>query len=237
MIAVIQAGGKGARLRPYTLVLPKPLMPVAGVPVIELLIKWLRKNGVHRTYITTGYLSHLIRSVCGDGGRWDMDIEYTEESEPLGTMGPLHLLGPERLVSTFLVLNGDVITDLNLRDFIRRHRQSGSLVTVAITSKDIKVNLGVLDCDNGFMVGFREKPLMDFNVSMGVYCMEPGVLDLIPRGVPFGFDDLMHTMIERKLPVAVYRHRGLWIDIGLPEDFQRAQDLVLENGSSLLGVQ
>jgi len=115
MKAVIQAGGRGVRLRPYTFLLPKPLMPVGDLPVIELLLKWLRRWGVKKTYITIGYLGNLIRSLCGDGSQWDIEIVYSQEPEPLGTIGPLRLI-KDQLTETFFTLNGDLITDLNLRE-------------------------------------------------------------------------------------------------------------------------
>ncbi len=228
MRAVIQAGGKGSRLRPYTLVLPKPLMPVGEYPVIEMLLKWLCRNGIQDVSITIGYLGHLIRSLCGDGRQWDMDISYSEEPKPLGTIGPL-LLIKEQLAETFLVLNGDLITDLQLRDFIAHHKKQNCLVTIATTLKDVKVDLGVLDCDNGCVTSFREKPELKFRVSMGIYCLEPKILELIPNGVPFGFDDLMYRMLEKNLPVCTYDHTGLWMDIGREEDFQCAQETFLKN--------
>lgn len=235
MKAVIQAGGKGTRLKPHTLVLPKPLMPVGGGPVIELLLKWLRRNGFDHIFVTIGHLGHLIKSVCGDGNCWDMRIEYCEEKEPLGTVGPLSLLGREKLKDTFLMLNGDLITDLDLRDFIVSHKESNELFSVAVTQKAIKVDLGVLEIVDTRMTGFREKPVIDYNVSMGIYCVEPEVLDMIPKGIPFGFDDLMHTMLDRGIPVNVYKHNGLWMDIGRPEDFLRAQKLVEENVDQING--
>lgn len=228
MKAVIQAGGKGTRLRPYTLVLPKPLMPVGDRPVIEMLIKWLRRNGVDEAYVTIGYLGHLIRAVCGDGSQWDMRIRYSEEPQPLGTVGPLHLIR-EFLDETFLMLNGDLITDLDLRAFTAFHRSHGGLVSVAVASKEVKIDLGVIDRQESRIIGFREKPVMNFLVSMGIYCMEPQVLDLVPHGVPFGFDDLMHLMLDRELPVHVYEHHGIWMDIGRPEDFRQAQKLIEED--------
>lgn len=234
--AVIQAGGMGTRLRPYTLVLPKPLLPVSGTPVLELTLKWLRRNGIEKTFITLGHLGSLIKNICGNGAQWDITIEYSEETQPLGTIGPLLLIGKQRLNNTFLVLNGDLITDLSLRGLVRHHRRGDALVTVAVTAKPIKIDLGVLECQQGRMVDFREKPQMDFTVSMGIYCMEPEVLDLIPHGVPFGFDDLMLTMLDKGLPVNVYEHSGLWLDIGRPDDFQKAQTLVADNLESLCGV-
>ena len=234
MKAVIQAGGKGTRLRPYTLVLPKPLMPVGELPVIEMLLKWLRRSGIEDVYITIGYLGHLIRSLCGDGDQWGMKLTYSEEPEPLGTIGPL-LLIREQLDQTFLVLNGDLITDMDLRAFTTFHRQKQGLVTVATTKKNVQVDLGVIESDNGRIAGFREKPSMDFLVSMGIYCMEPEVLELIPQGVTFGFDNLMHAMLERNLPVYMYQHQGCWMDIGRAEDFQEAQKDFQRNEATMLG--
>lgn len=234
MKAVIQAGGKGTRLRPYTLVLPKPLMPVGDHPVIEMLLKWLRRNGITDASITIGYLGHLIRALCGDGAQWDMNISYSEEPEPLGTVGPLHLIR-EQLNETFLMLNGDLVTDLDLRAFQVFHKEHDGLVSVAVFNKDVHIDLGVIDSKHGRIHAFREKPTLQFQVSMGVYCMEPGVLDLIPNGVPFGFDDLMYTMLERELPVHVFEHSGCWMDIGRPEDFQHAQEVFEKNHQSILG--
>ncbi|MGR6035985.1 MAG: nucleotidyltransferase family protein [Candidatus Nitrosoglobus sp.] len=233
MIAVIQAGGKGTRLRPYTLVMPKPMMPVGDQPVIEVLLKWLRRWGIHKVFITTGYLEHLIRALCGDGSQWDMEIAYSPEPEPLGTIGPLRLLG-DQINETFLVLNGDLITDLDLGAFIAFHRRKGGLVTIGATHKGITIDLGVLDTVDGRLTGFREKPKMEYQVSMGVYCMEPPVLSLIPRGVPFGFDDLAHGMLEKELPIYLYNHEGLWMDIGRKDDFCRAQDGFLRDYKSLI---
>lgn len=222
MKTVIQCGGKGTRLRPYTMILPKPLMPVGSKPVLELLLKWLRRNGTHEAYITTGYLGHLIRSVCGDGSQWDMHITYTQEMEPLGTVGALGLLRGQ-LDSTFLTLNGDVLTDLNLSAFIAAHRRYGGMLTVATTRRAVQIDFGILEERGGRVMTFKEKPLLTYSVSTGVYCMEPSILDLIPTGVPFGFDDLMYEMLGRGAPVHAFLHDGLWLDIGRVEDFQKAQ--------------
>lgn len=235
MKAVIQAGGKGSRLKPYTLVLPKPLMPVGNLPVIEVLLKWLRRNGVKQTVITTGYLGHLLKALCGDGAQWDMRIEYSEESEPLGTVGALDLVR-NQLTETFLVVNGDLLTDLNLRNLISFHHEHGRDLTVGVSQKSVQVDLGVIDTENDTVKGFHEKPAYTYDVSMGVYCMEPAVLDLIPKGVPFGFDDLMHRMLDEKRDVKVYRHKGLWMDVGRPEDFQDAQEMVENGDFSILGI-
>jgi len=235
MKAVIQAGGKGTRLRPYTLILPKPLMPVGNLPVIELLLKWLRRNGIREVFITTGYLGHLLKSLCGDGAQWDMSIKYSEEPEPLGTVGALNLVR-DGLDETFLVLNGDLLTDLDLRAFIQYHRRHGDALTVGVTEKPVKVDLGVIDTEGDRISGFREKPTFSYDVSMGIYCMEPDVLEFIPKGMPFGFDDLMYRMLDQDKPVRVFRHKGLWVDVGRPEDFQKAQELFAQDEFSMLGV-
>ena len=233
MKAVIQAGGKGARLRPYTLLLPKPLMPVGDLPVIEILLKWLRRWGVKKMFITIGYLGQLIRSLCGDGSQWDIEIVYSQEPEPLGTIGPLRLI-KSQLTETFFTLNGDLITDLNLHELKAYHRQNGGLITVAVTEKNITPDLGVVESQNGQMTGFREKPIIKFKASTGIYCMEPQILDLIPDGVPFGFDDLMYAMLDRELPVYIYEHDGLWLDIGREEDFRNAQEGFLRDYKAIV---
>ena len=234
MKAVIQAGGKGTRLRPYTLVLPKPLMPVSGTPVIELLLKWLRRNGTTEAYITTGYLGHLLKALCGDGNQWDMAITYSEEPEPLGTVGALTLLS-EQLDDTFLVLNGDLITDLDISALRKFHDSHDGLLTIGVTSKLVNIDLGVLDLDSHEITAFNEKPTLKYQVSMGVYCMEPGVLEFIPRGVPFGVDNLIHAMLDKNSKVCAYQHDGMWMDIGRPEDFEIAQDVFEENRQLILG--
>jgi mannose-1-phosphate guanylyltransferase len=233
MKAVIQSGGRGTRLRPYTSVLPKPLMPIGARPVLELLLKWLRRNGIEEIFITTGYLGHLIRSFCGDGEQWGIRITYTQEAEPLGTIGPLTLLR-DKLDSTFLVLNGDVLTDLNLSAFLANHRDHGGPLTIATTTRTIKMDYGVVDDANGLVTHFREKPTLSYCVSMGAYCMDPDVLHYIPTGMPFGFDDLIFCIMEKGVPVHTFKHHGLWLDIGRVDDFHKAQEIDWDEQSPCL---
>ena len=225
--AVIQAGGKGTRLRPYTTVLPKPLMPIGSKSVLELLLNWLRRNNVRDVYITTGYLSSLIQAICGDGSQWDLRIKYTHEPEPLGTIGALSLMR-EELDTTFFVINGDVVTDLNLSSLLGFHRHQGSLLTIATTARTTRLDYGVIEDTSGRVNGFKEKPTFSHNVSMGVYCMEPEVLPFIPSSVAFGLDNLVHCMLAREAMVATYLHHGSWLDVGRVEDFNRAQELAFD---------
>lgn len=224
MKAVIQCGGKGTRLMPYTMVLPKPLMPVGPQPVLELVLQWLRRNDVSEVFITTGYLGNLIRIACGDGRRWGLSIKYTDEVQPLGTIGPLRKI-QKHLDSTFLVVNGDVLTDLNIAALATVHRRMGNVVTIATVNRSVKTDFGILDQVDGRVTQFKEKPLLNHLCSMGVYCMQPDVFEYIPPRVPFGFDDLALCLLERRAPIGSFRHDGLWLDIGRVDDFRRAQEL------------
>jgi mannose-1-phosphate guanylyltransferase len=159
-----------------------------------------------------------------------MQITYTQEVEALGTMGPLSLLR-EQLDAPFLVLNGDVLTDLNLNHFVHSHRQHNASITIATATRTTKMDFGVIDEMDGRATGFREKPELSHLVSMGIYCMDPTVLERIPSGVPFGFDDLMFQILEEEAPVNVFKHNGLWLDIGRVEDFLKAQDVAWDEQS------
>jgi mannose-1-phosphate guanylyltransferase len=199
-------------------------MPVRSQPVLELLLKWLRRNDMREIFITTGYLGHLIKSFCGDGAQWDIDIRYTEEKEPLGTIGPLNMLR-DQLDEPFMVINGDVLTDLCINNFVRYHRAKCSMVTVATANRDTRMDFGVIQEHDGQITSFKEKPVLSNLVSMGIYLMEPDVFDYIPEGIPFGFDDLILCLLRRGLPAHSYVHEGVWLDIGRIEDFENAQEL------------
>jgi mannose-1-phosphate guanylyltransferase len=202
-------------------------MPVGNKPVLELLLRWLRRNDIREIYVTTGHLGHLIRSYCGNGQQWDLGIRYVEEREPLGTMGALGLLRNE-LDTTFLVLNGDVVTDLNLNALTAHHHRMKTSLTVATVNRSVRVDFGLIEEREHRVVRFREKPVLHHVVSMGVYCLQPEIVEHIPDGVPFGFDDLMFRMLERGLPISTFLHDGLWLDVGRVEDYRQAQELDLD---------
>ena len=224
MKAVIQCGGEGTRQTSCSMALPKPLMPVGTQSVLEVLLKWLRRNDVKDVYITTGCLGSLIKSCCGDGRQWDLNISYVEEDEPLGTIGPLSMLRDE-LSSTFLVINGDVLTDLCVNAFTQFHRRKGGAVTVATTRRETRVDFGVIEVRDARITGFKEKPILSNLVSMGIYCIEPTVFEYIPEGVPFGFDDLILCLLGRGIPTHSFVHEGIWLDVGGIDNFGCAQEI------------
>lgn len=225
MKAVVLAGGRGSRLLPYTAVIPKPLMPIGEQTVIEILLRQLAHHGVREVLMCVGYQAHLIEAVIGDGARHGLSVAYRREEQPLGTVGPLREVERE-LPEHFLVLNGDILCDLDFAGFYREAAASGAALTVAAFERQSKIDLGVLDLDesSGRVTGFREKPSYTFWVSMGVYAMSRRVLDFIPAGRAFGFDDLMHALLAADEPIGTHRFRGHWLDIGRSDDFAAAQE-------------
>lgn len=225
--AVILAGGKGTRLRPYTIAMPKPLVPVGDYPIMEILIRQLAKYGFRRVIITVNHQADLIQTYFGSGQKWGISIEYSLETKPLGTMGPLHQI--KDLPEHFLVMNGDILTDLNFADFFEEHknrnRKSGCIFTISSYSRKHKVDYGILHTDErDVLCGFEEKPELDYIVSMGIYAVSREILTYIPPDTYYGFDHLMKQLLETKKEVAVKPFDGYWLDIGRPEDYQKASE-------------
>ncbi|MFF9314716.1 NDP-sugar synthase [Streptomyces sp. NPDC014748] len=222
MHAVILAGGKGVRLRPYTTALPKPLVPIGDQhAILEIVLRQLSTAGFASCTIAIGHLGEIIRAYVGDGSQWGMRVDYSTEESPLGTMGPL-LTMRERLPETFLVMNGDVLTDLDYADVLRRHRASRAPLTVATYARQVHIDFGVLTTDAGKVVAFTEKPKMDYRVSMGVYGLSRTTLDGYTPGLPLGFDELVLDLLADGCPPHAYEFDGYWLDIGRPDDYDRA---------------
>lgn len=221
MRTVILAGGKGTRLRPYTVVLPKPLVPVGEMPILEIVIRQLAAQGFHHLTIAVGHLAELIMSFFGDGKKWGVSIEYSIEDRELSTIAPLKLIGGLR--GDFLVMNGDLLTDIDFRRLVDYHRDRKAALTVASCRREVMIDFGVLQADDkGRVVGFEEKPRHCSLVSMGVYVLNERVLPLIPEDRPFGFDHLVLSLLKAGEHVATFPHEGYWLDIGRPDDYERA---------------
>jgi NDP-sugar pyrophosphorylase family protein len=222
MRAVLLAGGKGTRLRPFTTTIPKPLVPVGDIPIMELLLRQLAARGCDRVTVAVGHMAQLIMAYFGDGAKWGLEIDYSIEDEPLNTIGPLKLI-PD-LPEHFLVMNGDLLTDLDMSELYRAHTASGAVGTVATYERDVRIDFGVLsyEGDERRVSGFVEKPVEHFSVSMGIYAFSREILELVPDGEPFGFDELMLACIENDLDVRAFPHDGYWLDIGRPDDYDQA---------------
>jgi NDP-sugar pyrophosphorylase family protein len=221
MRAVILAGGHGTRLRPYTMVLPKPLVPVGERPVLELIIDRLAACGFDRVDLCIGHLGELIMAYFADGSRVPdgMSLTYHREDEPLGTAGALREI--DDLTDTFLVMNGDIVTELDFGELVRFHREQKAALTIATMAKDVPISLGVIEHDELRVTGYVEKPTLSYDVSMGVYVYEPRVLELMPSG-HYDFPDVVHLLLEHGEPVVSYPFAGTWFDIGTASDHERA---------------
>ena len=223
MKAVVLAGGKGSRLKPYTMVLPKPLMPIGDMPILELVVRQLVGCGIEDIVITVGHLGSLIETFCGDGSQFGARITYAREDKPLGTIGPLAMI--DDLGDRFLVMNGDLLTDFDYARLAAFHQGHGGILSVATTTRAVKINYGVISSPGveTAIATFTEKPTLDYQVSMGIYCMSRAILSHIPQGQAFGFDHLMHKLMAARIPVHQFRYEGKWFDIGIKDEYEAAE--------------
>ena len=219
--AIILAGGTGTRLRPYTVVLPKPLMPIGEFPILEVIVRQLTRYGFSHITIAVNHQAEIIKAFFMNGEKWGVKIDYSLEDKPLGTMGPLKLV--KDLPNNFLVMNGDILTDLDYADFHDTHVKQGEVFTISSYIREQLVDYGVLETAGGYLSRLREKPRMNYEVSMGVYMMSKCILDFIPNAA-FGFDHLMHDLVAADRNVTVRKFTGYWLDIGRPDDYVQAID-------------
>jgi NDP-mannose synthase len=219
--AIILAGGKGTRLKPYTISLPKPLVPVGEYPILEIIIRQLKQNGFDRVTITINHFADIIKAFFGNGEKWGLTIDYSLESMPLSTMGPLTLI--DDLPDNFLVMNGDILTDLDFNNFYDNHVENKSNFTISSHRRVDKVDYGVLIQNSlSELVKFEEKPKKEYLVSMGVYMVNKQVVQYIPKNHFFGFDHLMEKLILLKEYPKIFEFKGYWLDIGRPDDYEKA---------------
>jgi NDP-mannose synthase len=225
--AVILAGGEGTRLRPYTTVLPKPLMPIGDRPVLDIVVRQLKAHGFERITIATGYLAELIEAFFGAGERYGIPIDYYREHEPLGTVGALALIDGLS-EDDVLVMNGDVLTDIDYAALLADHKESGAAATIATKTREIQVSLGVLRFGDGGdptrLTGYDEKPTIDYTASMGVYCFAPRALTRIEPNVRLDFPDLVLRLIADGETVRAWPSDDYWLDIGRHDDYEQAQE-------------
>ena len=228
--AVILAGGKGVRLRPFTVNFPKPLVPLGNEPIIEVLMQRLLRFGISDVTLSLGHLAELIKAFFHhrDQLTRHFTLRYVEEERPTGTAGSLALV-PD-LTDTFLVMNGDLLTDLDLHALVDFHRQQDAALTIATHERKIKIDLGVLEFDEAFRIKeYHEKPEHRYDVSMGVYVYEPHILKFIESGEYLDFPDLVLKLIAADERVCAFPTDCLWLDIGRPDDYAKAQELYVSD--------
>jgi len=218
--AIILAGGRGTRLRPYTIVLPKPLMPIGEYPILEVVIRQLVRHGFDHITLAVNHQYEIIKAFFGDGTKWHVHIDYSLENEPLGTIGPLRLISD--LPQHFLIMNGDVLTDLDFAAFYHKHIEANRMFTISSHQRVQRIDYGVLVSDAaGMLCGFQEKPSTSYEVSMGIYMASREILKYV-SAVPYGFDNLMLDLLADKCDVKVDQFGGYWLDIGRADDYMQA---------------
>ena len=221
MQAVILAGGKGTRLLPFTNVFPKPLVPLGEKPILDTILRQLKHFGFTQVTLAVGYMAEMIQTYVHHGERYGLDITYSFEEEPLGTVGPLAQMA--HLEQRFLVMNGDVITNLDYRDIFQFHQQHRGLVTIGTYKKHFKIDLGIINQEvNHCITDYIEKPLHIFQVSMGVYVFEREVVHYIEPHKHLDFPDLVKRLLANGRSVVSYPFDGYWLDIGNHSDYEKA---------------
>jgi NDP-mannose synthase len=222
--AVVLAGGLGTRLRPYTTVIPKPLVPIGDRPVLQHIVDSLSRDGVRRIDLCVSHLGELIKLYFAQTrSPGDLDVQFHPEEEPLGTAGALRLI-PD-LEDTFIVMNGDVLTSIDYGALWDYHREQGATLTVAMQAKRVQVDLGVIQHSGGYVSDYIEKPTMDYHVSMGIYVYDRRAIDYLPDG-PCQFPELVWRLLEANEPVAAYLTEADWYDIGTIDEYERASQAV-----------
>ena len=222
-------------MKPYTMVLPKPLMPIGEFPILEVIIRQLERHGFTHITLSVNHLAEIIRAFFGDGKKWNVHIDYVIEDIPLSTMGPLQLI--RDLPENFLIMNGDVLTDLDFNALYEYHIDKENIFTISSCKRSVLADFGVLFVDgNETLSGFEEKPTTDHAVSMGIYIANRDILKHIPKEVSYGFDNLLNDLLKHKIPVSVRNYDGYWLDIGRPDDYHKAIEEFDSKRKMILGV-
>jgi len=227
MKAVILAGGRGKRLKPFTDVLPKPLLPIAGQPVLGRILTNLKDQGVDEVFLTVKYMKDYFKIFFGEGEKFGLKINYLDEEIPLGTAGPIKAL-EGILCEDFFVMNGDLVTDLNVNDGLKFHKENKADITIVTSQLTIPVEYGVIHANDKIVTGWVEKPKINFDICTGMYFLNPNVIKNIPQNKEYNMNELVKNIIENSGKVFKYFHGGEWIDIGKIEDYEKASNLLEE---------
>ena len=228
---VILAGGKGTRLKPYTVAFPKPLVPVGDMPVLEIVLRQLKSFGFEKITLAVNHLADLLMAFFGDGSKLGLDISYCVEDKPLGTAGAISLV--ENLTDPFLVMNGDLLTTIDYRQMVQNHIDSDASATIGVFPREVKIDFGVLEVeDNGELASYEEKPEFQFMVSMGVNVFSSSVFPMVEKGEYLDIPDLMMNLKNDGRKVCTYKPDCQWLDIGRPDDYEEAIR-IFENDRSL----
>jgi NDP-sugar pyrophosphorylase family protein len=234
MRGVILAGGRGTRLAPYTTIIPKPLLPIGDVPILDVVIRQLARHGITQLTMAVGYLAELLMAYFANGSKYGVELSYAKEAEPLGTAGPLGAIAG--LDDTFLVMNGDILTTLDYSQLLAFHRASGACATIAAHQRKVYIDFGVIESRNETEVGnYIEKPTEHYLVSMGIYIFEPSVLQFIEIGKRLDFPDLVKRLLKMQKKLAIYRSEDFWLDIGRPDDYQKAIEVFAQQREQFIG--
>lgn len=221
MEAIILAGGLGSRLKPYTMTIPKPLLPVGDTPIIEVLLSQLSKKGVTKIHICLGHMAPIFQSYLGDGSKFGLNIQYVFEETPLGTAGALRLI--ETDAENILIMNGDLLTNFDFEDFLTHHVKNNAAASIGVSVRKVFIDYGVVKSnDDSFLEGFDEKPTLEYNVSMGINIVKTEMFKNIPVGVKFDMPDLLLKIKSLGEKVYCYKTDCYWQDIGRFDDYQKA---------------
>lgn len=224
MKAIILAGGLGTRLKPFTEVIPKPLLPIGESSVLEIQILSLKKHGVTDIFIATNYMADYVQAFLGDGSKYGVRLVFSKEQQPLGTCGPVTLLEKE-LTEPFFLMNGDVLTTLDFgKAYAFSCQHEAQLV---VLTKEIRTpfSFGKVVSKDDCLIDLEEKPNFRFEILSGIYVLKPALFSLIPKGTYYGIDSLIKDMLAARMKVGKYLMQEYWLDIGQIEDFQAAQEV------------
>lgn len=222
MKAFILAGGKGTRLRPLTYAIPKPLLPIGRKPILEIIIERLRDHGITDIILSVGYKAELIRTYFGNGNGFNVNITYFQESDPLGTAGPIKLIASSLGDQPFITMNCDLLTDIDFSRMYQLHLEKSAELTMAVTTYKVSLPYGVISVWNTRVESIEEKPEITFLINAGIYVISPSVLDIIPSGRPFNMPDLVQALIHQGRSVDIYHINGKWQDLGTMKEYEKA---------------